>query len=113
MGASRPALSWRLHPVRQWTQLAVVWDDLHAEIQGLPFHESAFLTPLLQQFGDGQETIAFGWRGDRVVAAALLRAAGAGQMQTFQPSQLPLGPWLVAHDEDGCTVARTLLSELP
>jgi CelD/BcsL family acetyltransferase involved in cellulose biosynthesis len=113
MNAPASALRWHLHPARNWPEVAPLWDDVHADARGLPFHQAAYLTPLLEQFGAGDETIAFGHRGSRAVAATLLRHVGVGRMATFQPSQLPLGPWLVAPGEDGVAAARSLLAQLP
>jgi CelD/BcsL family acetyltransferase involved in cellulose biosynthesis len=106
-------LQWSFHRAREWASLAATWDRVNADAGRLPFLESAFLTPLLEHFGQGDETVAFGRRGERPVAAALLRRAGPAQVQTFQPSQLPLGPWLVARGEDAAAAAHGLVKQMP
>ena len=106
-------LRWRFHPARELAAFAAEWDGVNADAGRLPCLESAFLVPLLAQFAHGGETLAFGWRGERRVAAALLRRTGTGQVATFQPSQLPLGPWLVVAGEDGAAAAQSLLAQLP
>ena len=106
-------LRWQFHPLGDWPQRSADWDALNAGAGGLPFLESAFLTPLLAEFGDAGDTIAFARRGSRPVAAALLRRSGRAQWATVQPSQLPLGPWLVLPGEDGAAAAASLLAQLP
>lgn len=113
MSASSAALRWTFHPAGDWPRVAAQWDAVNAQAGQLPFLESAFLTPLLEQFGGGDETIALGRRGERTVAAALLVRAGTAQFTTFQPSQLPLGPWLVVEGEDPITAAHALVEQLP
>ena len=106
-------LRWEFHGAGDWAKAASLWDRVNAEAGGLPFFESAFVGPLLAHFGDGGEFIALGHRAGRCVAAAILRRAGAGRAATFQPSQLPLGPWLVARGEDPTEMARSLMTKMP
>ncbi len=108
-------LRWSFHPPAQWPALCGEWDALNATAGALPFLESAFLTPLLAEFGDSRLTLAFARRAGsgRPVAAALLQRAGAGRVATFQPSQLPLGAWLVGPGEDAVALARSLMAQLP
>jgi CelD/BcsL family acetyltransferase involved in cellulose biosynthesis len=106
-------LRWEFLLAGQLPRIASVWDAVNADAGRLPFLESAFLGPLLEQFGRGDETIAIGRCGDRAVAAGLLMRSGAGRIATFQPSQLPLGPWLVAQGEDGVASAHSALEQWP
>ena len=48
-------LRWHFHRASEWPELAHIWDGVNAEAGGLPFLETAFLAPLLDQFarGDG------------------------------------------------------------
>jgi CelD/BcsL family acetyltransferase involved in cellulose biosynthesis len=109
---SSEEILWTFHRAVEWPQLAATWDEVNASSGNLPFLESAFLTPLLEHFGKGREIVALARRGDRPVAAALLHRAGA-QLVTFQPSQLPLGPWLVVDGEGSEAAAHSLLAQSP
>lgn len=113
MSAAPQALRWSFAAAADWSSLAATWDRVNADAGALPFLESGFLGPLLEQFGQGDETVAIARRGERPVAAAIVQRAGAGRVQTFQPAQLPLGPWLVARGEDGPALAQSLLKQLP
>ena len=104
---------WEVRAADQWAALAGAWDSVNAACGALPFHESRFMSPLLECFGTGDETIALAHRGSTPVAAALLSRGGATSIATFQPSQLPLGPWLVAAGEDRAALAADLLRHLP
>ncbi len=111
--AHRPPLSWKFHRADEWSRISATWDEVNGGAGRLPFLESAFIEPLLRNFGSGDELVAFARRGDRPVAAALLRRAGTAQVTTFQPSQLPLGPWLVVEGEDSAAAAHSLLAHMP
>jgi len=114
--SSRPGrapLTWTLHPAAQLHAHAVEWDALQAASTRTPFLQTSFLLPLLATFGQGDEWLALGHVGGQLRAAALLQPQGYGRWQTFQPSQLPLGPWLGHGDDDLAAAARSLLPRLP
>ncbi len=113
MTASKAGIRWHFHRAAEWPALAAQWDALNAVAGQLPFLESAFLTPLLAEFGRGDETIALGRCDGVTVAGALLVRAGPARVATFQPSQLPLGPWLVAAGVDSEASACSLLEQMP
>ena len=93
---------------------AAVWNSLNAKSGNLPFLETRFLLPLVHEIAEQAPRLALCHDGrDGLLAAALLQQAGFGQWETFQPSQLPLGAWLVAPGEDGVRLARALLQSLP
>ena len=112
-GASRPVLSWTLHPAVQLPAHAADWDRLQAATTRTPFLQSAFLLPLLATFGQGGELLALGRAHGQLRAAALLQPKGYGQWETFQPSQLPLGAWVGHGEDDIAAVAHSLLPRLP
>lgn len=87
-------MNWRFVPASSFDAHAREWDALQARTTCTPFLESAFIRPLLQQFGDGTERLALLQDASGLRAATLLRPRGRGVWETFQPSQLPLGPWI-------------------
>jgi CelD/BcsL family acetyltransferase involved in cellulose biosynthesis len=110
IGADVP---WQLYPTTAFTQFVPEWDALVEDVEGPPFLSSAFLLPLLAQFGSGSEQLAICREGDAITGAALVARRSAGVWDTFQPSQLPLGPWLVRRGHDPVAIARALLHRLP
>jgi len=110
------SLSWTLFPLHgaaAFAPHAAAWDALQSRVAGLPFLESAFLTPLLSVFGSGRERLALQGDPKAPRAAAIVAPAGSGQWTTFQPSQLPLGAWLSPAGEPLEPLAAGLLRALP
>jgi CelD/BcsL family acetyltransferase involved in cellulose biosynthesis len=107
------SVRWQFSPLAELHGKAALWDALNDSAGGLPFLSSHFLLPLATEFADGSETLALGLEGGTVVAGALLRREGMGRYTTFQPSQLPLGPWIVSAGRDPWPVAHSLLLALP
>lgn len=106
-------MSWLLVPASRFSEHAAAWDALQARSTDTPFLESHFIAPLLQQFGSGREMLALHTKDGQTDAATLVRPAGRGMWETFQPSQLPLGPWLSAGTDDLAQRMRSLISGLP
>lgn len=104
---------WSIHPAASLAAMRSEWDELVAGVGAIPFLETAFLIPLIESFGAGTERLALARRDGKLVAAAILAPHGIGRWQTFQPSQLPLGPWLALAGEDGAALACSLISTLP
>ena len=50
-------MKWELHPVGRFDRDADRWDALQRVAGAMPFHESAFLRPLLDEFGSGREIV--------------------------------------------------------
>ena len=85
-------MDWKLAPAKQLAGLATQWDDLQAKTLPHAFLRSDFLLCLLDQFGQGNELLAYREQGGAWTAALLLQPQGKGRWNSFQPSQLPLGP---------------------
>ena len=108
-------MTWQISPCARFAEHAAAWDALQAATTNTPFLESGFLRPLLQQFGSGREMLALHRSGTagELDAAAIVRPTGRGMWETFQPSQLPLGPWLAAPGVGLETRLRSLITALP
>lgn len=105
-------ITWSRAPASQLPSVATEWDALNQAAGDIPFLQSRFLLPLLQEFGDGRQELALCRRGSTLIGAVLLQPQGAGRWATFQPSQLPLGAWLIASDQDGQVLVQALLQRL-
>jgi CelD/BcsL family acetyltransferase involved in cellulose biosynthesis len=106
-------MPWQLIPANRFAEHAPAWDALQRASTDTPFLQSAFIGPLLQVFGSGREVLALHLQGGSPDAATLLQPAGRGMWQTFQPSQLPLGPWLCRPDDEVGVRVQSLLQALP
>jgi CelD/BcsL family acetyltransferase involved in cellulose biosynthesis len=107
-------MTWRLFPATQFATHADAWDALQSQSVRTPFLESGFIAPLLKEFGSGRELLALHQDGQDIDAATLVAPVGKGMWQTFQPSQLPLGPWLNRRvDDDLGARLHSLTTALP
>jgi len=106
-------MTWTLYPVAQYKDYANQWDALAQTRPGAPFSESLFLQPALDIFGDGQELLCLHHHNGQLDAAAIVQRGPKGMWQTFQPSQLPLGAWLVADGVDVVSTVDALVAKLP
>jgi CelD/BcsL family acetyltransferase involved in cellulose biosynthesis len=106
-------MDWKLVPAKQLAALAAQWDALQASTLPHAFLRSDFLLCLLDQFGQGSELLAYREEGGGWTAALLIQPQGKGRWNSFQPSQLPLGPVLLPKDEDIEASLQALLRALP
>lgn len=103
---------WTLAPAAQLKTLAASWDALQASMLPHAFLRSGFLVCLLDEFGRGDELLAYREGSHGWTAALLLQSQGKGRWNSFQPSQLPLGPVLLPAQELDAAL-QTLLRALP
>jgi CelD/BcsL family acetyltransferase involved in cellulose biosynthesis len=107
-------MTWLIVPAARFSAHAQAWDALQRRATDTPFLESGFLAPLLQEFGSGRELLAMHHAANgEPDTAALLRPAGRGSWDTFQPSQLPLGPWIALPGQPLEPRLRSLFGALP
>ena len=106
-------IRWKVRPARELRMVADQWQALNQADSGSPALEPAFVLPLLDHFGDGSELLATASTGDQPVAMTLLRRTAPGCWQTFQPSQMPVGPWLQRPGLPGAELLQGLFTALP
>jgi hypothetical protein len=106
-------MTWEILPIHRFAEHAQGWDSLLQTGLDIPCLESAFLQPLLETFGTGEELLALESEQGALRAAAILYKTRPGIWQTFQPSQLPLGPWIATPGTDLVRAAGGLLRALP
>lgn len=107
------SIRWECHAASTFPQLAQRWDALNLEAGSLPFLDSRFLAPLLKHFGNGTQQLVIATQDGKDLAACIVEPCGLGRWHSFQPSQLPLGPWLMRPEADLDTLTAGLLRSLP
>src|SRR4029453_15002977 len=106
-------MPWSLHPAREFARFAPDWDLLAAACGNVPFLQSRSLAPLLTEFASGNELLAVFSGAAGIEAMTLVCPRGKGRWETYQPSQLPLGPWVMRGKTEIGPLARSLLRQLP
>jgi hypothetical protein len=106
-------VNWTIHPVSQLARLAPAWDALNEAGGRLPFLQSRFILPLCEVFGDSGLKIALCEDSQQPIAMGIFTRKGAVQWDTFQPSQLPLGAWVMRRDTHVETLLPGVVPALP
>ena len=88
------------------------WDALNASIQNHILLDSDFWIPLVRLFGHEELYLGISDSCD-YPGMILVEQVGAGQWTTFQPSQAPLGPILLANPSNVEQQLRALIRGLP
>lgn len=88
------SIRWKVQPARDLHRVRDQWRALNQAGSGSPVLEPAFVLPLLEHFGNGTELLATAGAEDNPLAMTIVRRTAPGCWQTFQPSQMPVGPWL-------------------
>ncbi len=106
-------MPWQLHPLREYARLCADWDRLAAWFANAPFLQARFVAPLLAEFAQGSEWLAVHDEGAGATAMAIVARIGPVRWTTWQPSQLPLGAWVMHPSADLGALAGSLLRRLP
>ncbi len=106
-------MTWTIHPIARFADFSSQWDALVRSRPGTPFLESAFLQPMVANFGTGDEKLCLRHSSGQLCAAAIVQRERKGMWQTFQPSQLPLGAWVCEGKDDLVSACSALLRHLP
>lgn len=106
-------MKWQLVPAARFPEFADRWRALHARGPASVLLDVDFVAPLVEQFAPPGALLACGERRGDTVAMALVAPSGRGAWTTLQPSQAPLGLWLMAPDEPLAPLLASLLRALP
>jgi CelD/BcsL family acetyltransferase involved in cellulose biosynthesis len=104
---------WRIYPIERFEQFARAWDRLNDAAMGLPFLGSLFIRNLLRVFASGTERLVVLGEPGEERALGIVRRGRFGAWETYQPSQLPLGAWVMDRSLSHARAAESLLRILP
>ena len=102
---------WEFQPAAAFAEFGAAWDEFNGRTFKLPLLSAAFVGAAIKHFGkrDTQLAVAHDDRG--TAALCLLRMRGTSVVETFQPSQLPVGPWLQRPDLELAELASSLVHQ--
>lgn len=106
-------MTWTHFPAGDFAAYAGIWNRLNAAGPDSPVLHADFIGPALDEFGHGDERLAIFKQPDDPLAMVLLTRSRPGVWQNFQPSQLPLGPWLDRSSRPIAGLLRDLAGSLP
>jgi CelD/BcsL family acetyltransferase involved in cellulose biosynthesis len=87
-------MRWQIFPSHYFADYREAWDRLNTSGPNSALLHPDFIEPLLQILAQGDERLAIYGDVTDPQVMALLTQRRFGTWETFQPSQLPLGPWL-------------------
>jgi hypothetical protein len=88
-------VSWKFYPASEFFIYMPVWDALNEEGGNSPLLGSEFVLASLRCFGAGNEKLAILGDPLRPDAMAILVTGNGLSWNSFQPSQAPIGFWLM------------------
>ena len=106
-------LSWDVLEPGDLASRSAEWDQLVADAGYPAFMQSGFLIRAILGFGCERGRLVLGHKRGRVVVGGIVMPTARGQWSTYQPSQLPLGAWLMSPDCNWHDASRSLLQVLP
>jgi CelD/BcsL family acetyltransferase involved in cellulose biosynthesis len=106
-------MKWTFFPISRLEELASTWNALNASAGDLPFLHSRFILPLCNAFGAAGLTVALCEGPQGPLAMGVLSRRGWASWESFQPSQAPLGAWVMRPDQDFERLLSTLARSLP
>lgn len=106
-------MNWQLVPAARFPEFAERWRALHARGPASVLLDVDFVAPLVDQFAPPGALLACCERQGDTLAMALVAPSGRGAWATLQPSQAPLGLWLMAPNEPLAPLLASLLRALP
>lgn len=106
-------LRWAFRRIASPSAFDSEWDEFNARTLRAPLLHSAFIRATLLHFGTGDEQLATVSDSQGTAAMCVLRMRGPATVETFQPAQLPLCPWLQRDDLHLDELAAALARDYP
>jgi len=102
---------WEIRPAGTFAETSAAWDEFNARTFRLPLLSAAVTGAALRHFGSGDEQLAIASDDRGTAALCVLRMRGTSVLETFQPSQLPVGTWLQRPELDLSELADSLVRQ--
>jgi Acetyltransferase (GNAT) domain len=106
-------MSWKFEPAtKSFDSLRATWDNCNHARSNHILLDSGFVSPLLKHFANSE--VLFGRSTNSSdPGAVLLISKGQGRWETFQPSQAPIGLFLLGAPDNSGGALQRLTRKLP
>lgn len=105
---------WQTEPVSEFASIAEQWQNLNSQNSHSLLLTFEFVEPLIRHFPPSENALLLlGYDNESLVCATIVEKVGFGQWQTYQPSQAPIGVFLL---DERCNISEILpliVSQLP
>lgn len=112
-GSCADEIRWQFIPSRDLAGLSGAWNDIASRVNAPPCLSARFVSAALHEFSGPPKWMVSGTVGNRVAVAGILQKVGPAQWATYQPSQLPLGAWLMEPGLPWEATLGSLIRKLP
>lgn len=106
-------MKWTTFPCNQFDKVSAHWDTLNQSALQQPILDSMFIKVCLDVFAKGDEVIALCEDETGPISVGVFHKVGFGRYATFQPSQAPLGLFLVRNNQLSNRLLKGLAAVLP
>lgn len=106
-------IRWKFVDAKQFDTYQAEWGKLNSAGPRTPLLDASLVRIALHHFGSGHEKLGVARRDRQIVAMALFCPKRFGALNMFQPSQLPLGPFVSRTDIPLSELTRALIASLP
>lgn len=106
-------MAWQILPAEKFSEYSDKWDTINKQTTDSPVLNAAFVTHSLASFGNGDEKLAIYEQGGDTLAITILCHKKFGVWDTWQPSQSPLGMWIIQDPSMTEELLRALAKKLP
>jgi Acetyltransferase (GNAT) domain len=100
-------MKWTLHDLDRFGAYSAAWDEVNKNGADLPILDAMFFELLFRVSAPKNAVLALCDDGNGTLAATIVKPAGFGKWQTYQPSQAPLGAWV---QREGSSIRQLLES---
>jgi hypothetical protein len=109
-------IKWSIYPTSDFKPNSFIyeeWDRLNERTTNQGFLSAAAISCYLKYFGRNREHVAVGVACGKIKCMTVIVKVDPFRWETFQPSQLPLGAFLLSSDAEIRSTAKSLLNALP
>lgn len=91
-------MNWKWFGINDFHKICHIWQNMKEHWNNSVLLDKKFVNQLLIKFGSNKENIGICYQKNVPVAIGVFSKVGIVRVQTFQPSQAPLGLWIVSEE---------------
>lgn len=106
-------MKWKWISALNFSEVESIWQNMQQGCGNYLLLDKKFVRHLILQFCKGKELIGICYQKDQPVAIGIFIKTSCGTFETFQPSQAPVGLWMVSPDIAVNMILAGLVKQFP